>query len=84
MRARDVSLATTRPRDVSVLNIFEGTVRDVSNAHLPQVDVSIDVGGVTIWSQITRKSLDELAIAPGSKVFAMVKAVAIDRPAIGP
>lgn len=84
VRARDVSLATTRPRDVSVLNIFEGTVATVSNTGLPQVDVSIDVGGATIWSQITRKSLDELAIAPGSKVFAMVKAVAIDRPAIGP
>jgi molybdate transport system ATP-binding protein len=84
VRARDVSLATTRPRDVSVLNIFEGIVGAVSNAQAPQVDVSIDVGGATIWSQITRKSLDELAIAPGAKVFAMVKAVAIDRPAIGP
>jgi molybdate transport system ATP-binding protein len=84
VRARDVSLATSRPVDVSVLNIFEGTVVTVSGTGQPQADIAIDVGGVTIWSQITRKSLDDLAIQPGSKVFAMVKAVAIDRPATSP
>lgn len=81
VRARDVSLATSRPVDVSVLNIFEGTVISVSGAEHPQADIAIDVGGATIWSQITRKSLDDLALRPGSRVFAMVKAVAIDRPA---
>lgn len=87
VRARDVSLATDRPANVSVLNVFEGTVMTVTGATSPQadvaVDVAIDVRGATIWSQITRKSLDELGIQPGSKVFAMVKAVAIDRPAAG-
>ena len=81
LRARDVSLATERPQHVSVLNVFEGTVAGVSSAHGPQVDVSVDVGGTMIWSQITRKSLDDLSLQPGAKVFAMVKAVAIDRPA---
>ena len=81
VRARDVSLATQHPENVSVLNVFEGTVSNVSTTHGPQVDVSVDVGGAMIWSQITRKSLDDLALQPGSKVFAMVKAVAIDRPA---
>ena len=81
VRARDVSLATQRPENVSVLNVFEGTVSNVSTTHGPQVDVSVDVGGAIIWSQITRKSFDDLALQPGSKVFAMVKAVAIDRPA---
>lgn len=81
VRARDVSLATSRPVDVSVLNIFEGTVMTISNAENPQADIAVDVGGVTILSQITRKSLHDLAIRPGSRVFAMVKAVAIDRPA---
>jgi len=80
VRARDVSLAIKRPIDVSVLNIFEGTVSSVSNTGKPQADVSVDVGGAIIWSQITRKSLNDLRIQPGSKVFTMVKAVAIDRP----
>ena len=82
VRARDVSLATSRPKNVSVLNVFEGRVTSVSDDDRPQAEVSIDVGGATIWSQITRRSLHELEIEPGSNVFAMVKAVAIDRPAI--
>lgn len=81
VRARDVSLATSRPENVSVLNVFEGTVMTVNGLEHPQSDVAVDVGGATIWSQITRKSLDDLGIQPGSKVFAMVKAVAIDRTA---
>ena len=81
IRARDVSLATERPQNVSVLNVFEGSVGEISAAPGPQVDVSVDVGGATIWSQITRKSLEDLALRPGGKIFAMVKAVAIDRPA---
>ena len=84
VRARDVSLALKKPEDVSVLNIFEGTVTSVSNSDRPQTDVSIDVGGAIIWSQITRKSLSELEIAPGKKVFAMVKAVALDHPVAHP
>ncbi|MFT5485389.1 MAG: molybdate transport system ATP-binding protein [Paracoccaceae bacterium] len=81
VRARDVTLATERPQNVSVLNVFEGTVSTISTTHGPQVDVSVDVGGAVIWSQITRKSLDDLALQPGARVFTMVKAVAIDRPA---
>ena len=84
VRARDVSLALERPREVSVLNIFEGTVTAVSNSDRPQTDVSVDVGGAIVWSQITRKSLSELGIAPGRRVFAMVKAVAIDEPVAHP
>ena len=84
VRARDVSLATARPQHVSVLNVFEGSVAGVSASHGPQVDVSVDVGGTVIWSQITRKSLDDLSLRPGAQVFAMVKAVAIDRPAGSP
>lgn len=84
VRARDVTLATERPKYVSVLNVFEGSVSTISATHGPQVDLSVDVGGAVIWSQITRKSLDDLALQPGAKVFAMVKAVAIDRPAGGP
>ena len=84
VRARDVSLALTRPQKVSVMNIFEGTVTSVSNSGRPQTDVSIDVGGTIIWSQITRKSLSELDIVPGRTVYAMVKAVAIDDPVAHP
>ena len=79
-RARDVSIALKKPQDVSVMNIFKGTVASVVNGDGPQVDVSINVGETLIWSRITRKSLSELSISPGKSVYAMVKAVAIDKP----
>jgi molybdate transport system ATP-binding protein len=84
VRARDVSLALKKPENVSVLNIFEGTVASVSNRNQPQTDISIDVGGTTIWAQITHKSVLDLKIVPGCRVFAMVKAVAIDAPVTQP
>ena len=81
VRARDVSLALVRPRNVSVLNVFEGRVAEIAGADRPQVDVSVRVGGILLWSRLTRRSLHDLSLAPGTKVYAMVKAVAIDRPA---
>ena len=84
VRARDVSLALKRPEDVSVLNIFQGRVISVSDTDDSQSYICIDVGGATIWSQITRKSVSELGITPGIRVFAMVKAVAIDAPLAHP
>jgi molybdate transport system ATP-binding protein len=84
IRARDVSLATVRPTDISVLNIFEGTVTEIApDADDPtgaQLDVRLDVG-VPLWARITRRSAHDLAIAPGRLVYALVKSVAIDRPA---
>ncbi|MEC7490996.1 MAG: molybdenum ABC transporter ATP-binding protein [Pseudomonadota bacterium] len=79
IRARDVTVALKKPSDVSVLNIFAGIVQTISNNGTSQVDLSISVGSVTIWSQITRKSFKDLNIKTGMNVFAMVKAVAIDR-----
>jgi len=83
IRARDVSLALSRPSDISVLNIFEGTVTEIAtDAEDPtgaQLDVRLDIG-VPLWARITRRSAHDLGIAPGRRVHALVKSVAIDRP----
>ena len=83
VRARDVSLALSRPTDSSILNVFEGTVKEIGQEDGPQVDVLLDVGA-PLWARVTRKSLAELRLAPGSPVFALIKAVAIDRYSVGP
>jgi molybdate transport system ATP-binding protein len=86
IRARDVSLALVRPLDISVLNVFEGTVAeiggDVADAAGPQLDVRLDVG-VPLWARITRRSAHDLGIVPGRRVHALVKSVAIDRQSVG-
>jgi molybdate transport system ATP-binding protein len=83
IRARDVSLALVRPDDISVLNIFEGTVMEVSgdpdDPTGAQLDVRLDIG-VPLWARITRRSASDLGIEPGRHVHALVKSVAIERP----
>jgi len=83
IRARDVSLSLSRPPDISVLNIFEGTVEEIAgdpeDPSGAQLDVRLDIG-VPLWARITRRSANDLGIAPGRRVHALVKSVAIDRP----
>ncbi len=86
IRARDVSLALARPADISVLNMFEGTVAEIGadfdDAQGPQLDVRLDIG-VPLWARITRRSAHDLGIAPGRRVHALIKSVAIDRQSVG-
>jgi molybdate transport system ATP-binding protein len=83
IRARDVSLALVRPADASFLNVLPGKVVAVGAEAGASVDVQLDVGGTPLLARITRKSVAALAIAPGRQVFALVKAVAIDRHSVG-
>ena len=82
IRARDVSLSLERPERTSILNIFEGVVRDMEPGEQPQVDVLVDVGAPVI-ARVTRRSAELLELKPGCRIFAMVKAVAIDKPSLG-
>jgi len=82
VRARDVALSLSRPSDVSFLNVIEGRVAEIEAGDGPQVDVLLDVGQPLV-ARITRKSVHDLGIAPGAPVFALIKAVAIDRHSLG-
>ncbi len=82
IRARDVSLALTQPAEVSILNVFEGTVAEIGDENGPQLDVRLDIGAPLI-ARVTRKSVHDLKLSPGKKVYALVKAVAIDRRSLG-
>ncbi len=83
VRARDVALAREAPRDVSILNILPCRVRDIGTEEGAQVDLRLDAGGAPLWARITRRSLAELGLTPGARVFALIKAVAIDRASLG-
>lgn len=83
VRARDVALALQRPKGISILNVFECVVRDIGTEGGPQVDLRLDANGAALWARITKRSLVDLELRPGARVFAMVKAVAIDRYSLG-
>jgi len=76
IRAADVALALERPRDISTLNILEGTIRELSPAEGAQVDVLVDAG-ILLWAQVTPLAVERLKLAPGARVYALIKAVAI-------
>jgi molybdate transport system ATP-binding protein len=83
IRSRDVSLALEHPRRVSIQNIFEATVVSIDGEFGAIVDVQLRVGATPLAARVTRKAATELGLAPGTRVFAMVKAVSIDRRSVG-
>ena len=83
IRARDVALALEVPRATSILNAIPAIVHDIGTEEGPQVDLRLNAGGAIFWSRITRRSLIDLGLRPGTAVTALIKAVAIDRYSLG-
>lgn len=83
IRARDVALALTPPPSASFLNVLPGTVSEIGVDSGPMLDLSVDVGGATVWARVSQRSRRRLGIALGTPVYALIKAVAIDRYSLG-
>jgi molybdate transport system ATP-binding protein len=79
MRARDVIVAIERPRGISALNILPGRIAEISSGDGHFADVLIDCSGEAVTARITRQSAEMLGLAPGLKVFAVIKSVTFDR-----
>jgi molybdate transport system ATP-binding protein len=82
IRARDVSLSLEKPEGSSFLNIMEATVREIAPSDGPQTEVLLDVG-TPLVARVTYKSIATMGLEPGKRVYALVKAAAIDRHALG-
>jgi len=78
VRARDVMLAARKPEGISALNVLECTVATVTTGEGPEAMVALDSGSDRLLARITRRSADELAVAPGQRIYAIVKAVTFD------
>jgi molybdate transport system ATP-binding protein len=87
IRARDVALATARPSGISIRNIFPARIVEIAPDRGPLVDVRLDIGTpqqpVALWARITARSAQELGLAIGGEVQALVKTVAFDRASYG-
>jgi molybdate transport system ATP-binding protein len=79
IRARDVLLATKRPEGLSARNVLAGHIVDLVPEPGAYAELAISVAGHRLVARITRAALDELDLALGSPVFAVVKAVAVER-----
>jgi len=83
IRARDVSLALSPPAGVSILNVLHGRIAEISPGDGAVVDVRIQVGAASVLARITRRSLDQLRLEQGKEIYAMVKAISLDRHSLG-
>ena len=79
VRARDVSLALLPPSGVSILNVLPGIIESIEVPRAGAVDVVLKVGAIALRSRITRRSVSQLQLLPGVKIYAMVKGVSLDR-----
>lgn len=78
IQARDVSLALARPHGSSIVNILPASVESSGPAGAPgQVLVRLQAGATPLLARITERSRRELAIQPGLRLWAQVKAVAL-------
>ena len=82
IRSRDVAIALDPPGRTSILNVLPGTVVEIGPNDGPQAHVLLDVGA-PLWARIMRRSVDELELGEGRPVYALIKAVAVDRRSLG-
>ena len=88
IRARDVSLALTPPKNTSILNQLPVIVTDVKKDDGPQVDLALSIqsklgsekeASQTLLARITKKSFSDLDLDIGKPAHALIKAVSIDQ-----
>lgn len=73
--ARDIILATEPPRGLSVRNELRGRVVQLMPDDSDAVLVTVDIGGASVLSRVTRNAVESLALNPGIPVWVLVKAV---------
>jgi molybdate transport system ATP-binding protein len=80
--ARDVSIALSRPMDVSITNRIPGTIVAIEPLALPYVRVTLDLGSTRLDALVTKESVERLGLEPGLRAWAMIKTVAIGKDAV--
>ena len=79
VRATDVAVAVSRPREISHRTALRGQITRCVHGDGPLVRLEIALEGHgRLAALITRRSMNELAIDTGDEVFALAKASAID------
>ena len=82
IEARDVSVALSRPMDVSITNRLPGRIVEIQPLDLPYMRVTFDLGSVHLHALVTTESVERLALEKGLLAWAMIKSVAIEADAV--
>ena len=77
--ARNVAIAAAAPKDISIRNVLPATIATMTRRpDSPFVDIVLRVGDATLLSQITKAASDDLALASGQSVHALVKTASFE------
>jgi molybdate transport system ATP-binding protein len=80
VRARDVALALAPQGGTSVRNQLRGRVAAIEREAGAFAEASVDLGGGQLLrARLTRLSADELGLAPGAEVVALLRVAAVER-----
>jgi molybdate transport system ATP-binding protein len=82
--ASDVSIALSRPMDVSITNRLPGEIVEIEYLDRPYVRVAFNLGATRLHSLVTSESVDRLALVEGLRAWVMIKAVAISKQDLKP
>ncbi len=84
IEARDVSIALSRPMDVSITNRLPGRIQEILPLDPPYVRVTFDLGSTKLHALVTLESVERLALETDLSAWAMIKSVAIGPGAVRP
>jgi molybdate transport system ATP-binding protein len=82
--ARDVMVSVTLPEGISALNVLPGTVVELGRTDGAWLEVRLRCRDAHLLARLTVKSAEDLALAPGRPVFALIKSVSLEGDHGGP
>ncbi len=77
--AHDMILSRRHPEGLSSQNIIAGKVARIVPGAGPGVMVQIDVAGHEILARITRRAAEQMTLAPGDTIHAILKSMSVAR-----
>ncbi|MDO6726351.1 molybdenum ABC transporter ATP-binding protein [Cognatishimia sp. 1_MG-2023] len=77
IRAQDVMLSLTEPKDISALNILKGTITALQQGEGPGVLVQVKCGDDLLLARVTQRSAKAMALSLGQELFAVIKSVSV-------
>lgn len=74
---QDVTIALSKPENISALNVLVGTVEEVSPGSGPGAVVALNTKAGRVLARVTKRSAAALKLAPGLPCYAIIKTVSI-------
>jgi molybdate transport system ATP-binding protein len=80
IRARDVAIAMTRPDRLSIRNVIPVTIDEIAAEEGSAfAELRLLIAQQVLRARVTRRSVEDLGLKPGTPVYALIKSIAVDR-----